>query len=496
MEPILARGDFIDGAFVRATPPDDEIAQPSPADLSDTPGTFPVDSGHIDRAVEAARRAQRAWEQAGLEARANLLQKFKTELKAREPEFVAMLGREIGKPPWEAKGEVAALLSKIDITLKEGLALVRDFELDGGKLACRYRPHGVLGVIGPFNFPLHLPHGHIVPALATGNTVVFKPSDVAPGCAQIYAEAAHASGFPPGVLNVVQGKGPAGAMLASHANIDGILFTGSYRTGCAIIRANADRPGRMLALELGGKNTAIVLADAPWEKTLYDVLFSAFATAGQRCTAVSRVVVERPIAERFMKELVDKASRIVVGHPADAGVFMGPVATRASLEKFQAAQTAARSEGADILLESRAPTMRSRGWYATPSVHRPAQLDSKSEYQSEEIFGPDLAVYVADDLEEACRIADATPYGLAASVFTADRGKFDGCASRLHVGCLGWNAPTVGSSSRLPFGGVRNSGNQRPAALFSTLYCVYPVAVTAGSPTLESAALAPGIPWN
>ncbi len=492
---LQGKGDFIDGSFVLPETPDGFIDLPSPADLDDRVGAFPFAASQVERAVAAARRAQPAWERLALEQRCSFVRRLGEELQRRAEPLAELLAREIGKPLWEARTEVSAVLAKIGITLDEGLGLVRGFELEGGRLSCRFRPHGVLGVIGPFNFPIHLPHGHIVPALVTGNTVVFKPSEVAPACAQLYAEAVRATGFPAGVLNIVQGLGPSGAALSSHPDIDGLLFTGSYETGCRIIRANADRPGRMLALELGGKNSAIVLADAPWEKTLHDLVFSAFVTAGQRCTAVSRIVVERAIADRFTQEFVDHAARLTVGQPRDPRTFLGPITTRAGFEKFQTAQELALQEQTEVLLPSRMPESGARGYYATPSVHRIHRPNAASAYQTAEIFGPDVGIYAADDLEEACAMANATPYGLAAGVFTANAKQFDACAARLRTGCLTWNNPTVGSSSRLPFGGLKNSGNHRPAGVFSTLYCTYPQAVTRGADTLDQTKTAPGMNW-
>jgi succinylglutamic semialdehyde dehydrogenase len=252
----------------------------------------------------------------------------------------------------------------------------------------------------------------------------------------------------------------------------------------------------MLALELGGKNTAIVLADAPWEKTLHDVLFSAFVTAGQRCTAVSRLVLERSIADRFCAELVQRAAKLAIGPPQDPNVFMGPLATFSGLEKFHVAQADAAREGARALLASQELTSGPRGYYVSPAIHLVPKVQERSAYQVCEIFGPDLAVFIADDLDQACAIAESTAYGLAAGVFTQSQERFEACASRLTVGCVAWNAPTVGSSSRLPFGGVKHSGNHRPAALFSTLYCAYPVAITRGGATLDTTKLPPGMAWS
>ncbi len=496
MTTIRSLGDYVDGRFVVSHAPKEVIDQPSPADLSDRVGAFPVDVSHVDLAVAVARRASVAWRRTPLETRLGCLKALRAALLAREAEFVARLGREVGKPAWEAKAEVQALASKIDITLGEGLALVRDVSLDGGRLSIRYKPHGVLAVVGPFNFPLHLPHGHIVPALATGNTVVLKPSEVAPATAQLYAEAVHEAGFPPGVFNLVQGGRATGEALSGHADVDGVLFTGSAKVGSAIIAANASRPGRLLALELGGRNAGLVLEDAPFEKTLHDVVYSAFVTAGQRCTALSRVFVARGIADRFIPALVERTKALVMGHPTSPDTFHGPLATRRAFESFQRVQFGALVHGYEPLV-SPAPTPEGLdGYYARASLHRVYTPSKTSAYETEELFGPELAVYVVDDLEEACELANGTPYGLAASVFTDDADRFEACAQRLDVGCLGWNSPTVGASSRLPFGGVKHSGNHRPAGLFSTLYCTYPLAITRGESTLDAAKTPPGMRWG
>src|SRR5439155_1397008 len=270
-------------------------------------------------------------------------------------------------PLWEARLEAQACSAKAGITADEGLKLVANFPAPGQRGAeCRFRPLGVAAVLGPFNFPIHLPNGHILPALACGNAVVFKPSEIAPHAAEVYARCLEEAGIPRGVFNLVQGGPAAGAALSAHSGVDAVLFTGSWAVGQAIQRANEGQT-KLLALEMGGKNAALVLADADPEKAAYDVLFSAFVSAGQRCTAASE--------------------------------------------------------------------------------------------------------------EEALEIANSTDYGLAASVHTRSEQTFDRCQRALACGVVNWNAPTVGASGRLPFGGLRRSGNHRPAALWSTLYCAAPVAV-------------------
>lgn len=487
-------GDFIDGRWLLDSSPDDVIRRDSPADTSDCVGDFPVRYAHVDRAVEAARQAQPAWASTPLPDRLEAVRRFGAELQARAPDLIKLLGREVGKPAWEAKTEVAALSAKIEITATEGLALVRDYDLDGGKFSGRFLPLGVLAVLGPFNFPLHLPNGHIIPALLTGNTVVFKPSELTPACAQVYLQAAEAAHLPSGVLNLVQGKARTGADLSSHPDINGVLFTGSSAAGRAITEANLDRPGRMLALEMGGKNAAVVLADAPFDKSVYDVLYSGCVTAGQRCTAISRVVVEKSIAHRFIDALSLRAKSLKVGRPTASDTFMGPLVSQEAFEKFQAAQRDAESE-TEVVLASGKVDVGVRGHYVSPAVHRVEAVDPTSRYQREELFGPDLAVYVADDAEHAADIANATDYGLAAAVFTTKETQFEWMARRLRVGVISWNSPSVGSSSRLPFGGLGRSGNLRPAGLFSTLYCVHTQAVSRGPSTLDVGNLPPGVDW-
>jgi len=488
---------MIDGRLVGVTSPDGVLKSVSPSDDEDVIGEIPFSAALVAEAVGAAREAQRAWEALGAGERAARLLRLKAVLAAHEEEIGHMISREMGKPLREGRLEARAMAAKIDIAINEGQRLTQDATLDG-KLSWRYRPHGVLAVLGPFNFPLHLAHGHVVPALLAGNTVVFKPSEVTPHCGQLYARMILEAGLPAGVVNVVQGDGRVGAALSGGEGVDGVLFTGSYGVGVKIIEANAARPGRLLALELGGKNAAVVLADAPFDKALVDVLLSAFSTAGQRCTCVSRLIVERSIAGRFVDELAGRVEGLTVGHAMDPGAFFGPLATGAALEKFEAMQAEAEAEGSEAVRPPGALSVSwggrgVRGHYAAPRVRRVRWVDPTSRYQREEIFGPDLAVYEADDLDHAVALANGTDFGLAAGVWTGSEASFEACARRLRVGCVGWNAPTVGSSSRLPFGGLGRSGNHRPAGVFSSLYCAYPLAVTRGEMSIDAGALPPGL---
>lgn len=485
--------DFIAGTWGEPQAPDGVLEDRSPADLSVLLDTHRWALAQVDAAVTAAREAQKEFATRPAADRAQLVRHVGAVLREHEEELARAIALDVGKPLWESHTEAQACSAKAAVTADHGLRLVQDFPAPGQAGAeCRFRPLGVLAVLGPFNFPVHLPNGHILPALACGNSVVFKPSEIAPHAATVYARCLEKAGVPRGVFNLVQGGPAMGAALSAHPGVDGVLFTGSWNVGQAIVKANLGQT-KLLALEMGGKNAAVVLADADFDKALHDALFSAFVSAGQRCTAASRaIVVGEAQARRFAGRIAQLAQKLVVGHPFDDGVFMGPLASPAALDKFERGM---RATDAECLLPSR--RLRPRGLdgcYVSPSVHF-VHTRRGSPYEREELFGPDLAVYPARSEEEAIEIANATDYGLAASVHTRAEEAFDRCQRALECGVVNWNAPTVGASGRLPFGGLRRSGNHRPAALFSTLYCAAPVAVMRGEPALDKKKLSPGMAW-
>jgi succinylglutamic semialdehyde dehydrogenase len=491
----VGRGDFLAGRFVR--PAADELSgvieRPSPRDFADSVGRFEFTLRAVDEAVGAARAAFPAWARLPLETRSAQLLALKAALARRAEDLARLITREVGKPLWEARTEVSAALNKVDITLADGLALVAAREMGSAAQRYAFRPHGVAAVLGPFNFPLHLMHGHVVPALLTGNTVVLKPSELAPAVGQFYAECVEAAGLPAGVFNLVQGDASSGARLAAHADVDVVMLTGSYRAGQAIKQATLEQPHKLLALELGGHNPAIVLADADLDKAVHDVLWGAFVTAGQRCSGTALALVERSRLEQFSELLVSKLDRLRVGDPLEQ-VFMGPVVSAAARARFFEAVAEAESQGVTALRKSEPLSGGLNGAYLTPSVHLREGLRGIA-YETEELFGPDLAIGGISSLDEAIELANGSPYGLSASVFTRDRERFEHAFTGLRYGCVNWNAPTCGASSRLPFGGTRKSGNHRPAALFSTLYCTYPVASLEGAQALDPSTLSPGIDW-
>jgi len=469
----------------------DVLQSVSPADPADEVGRFAVwEPEAVGEAVARARAAFPAWRDAGLAARAAVLERFAALASERAEELATLIAREVGKALWDARSEAALIAAKVDATLGPGLELVRTFEAGPGARAT-YHPRGVLAVLGPFNFPAHLPNGHLVPALATGNTVVFKPSDLAPAVGEWLWRAFRDAGLPRGVLELVQGRAETGRALALHPDVDGVLFTGSHAVGRALSEATLDQPGKLLALELGGKNGMLVWEDADLPLAVSEAALSIAATTGQRCSSLSRIFVARARAEEFTDRLAKLLGGLVIGPPLEAGVFMGPLVSRAAFERVARWRAQAVPAGGERIFRGETNRLAP---YIAPSLVRFASLDQSHPYQREEIFGPEAALYAVDDLDQAVAAVNDSDYGLAASVMSADRGVYEHCVGRIRTGVLNWNRGTIGASSRLPFGGGRKSGNDRPAALTSTLYCTTPQAHIEHAGGLDPKTLPPGFP--
>ena len=446
----------------------------NPARKSEVVFEFPWSEAQVDAAVMAAKEAQRAWDKLGFEGRLAYVERLASAFEQKKEALALAICREAGKPLWEARGEAGALVAKIKIMSTAGMAYTRPVSLDGGSTRAVYRPLGVLAVLGPFNFPLHLPNGHIIPALLNGNTLVIKPSEWTGGAMQLYFECIEEAGFPPGVINLVHGPGPVGAALSSHMKVDGVLFTGSYETGLRIKKATLTQHWKLLALEMGGKNTSIVLEDANLEQTAHELILASFLTTGQRCTATSRVVAHASVLLELIERFEALAKRITTGDPEREEVFMGPIINRAAYDTFLEIQQDDEGGKLTRILAGGAARDDLDGYYLSPAIWRATEFDPQGSHQSREIFGPDVIFYEASDDEAIVKIANGTEYGLAMSVFTSDEERYERLAYDLESGIVNMNRTTAGASSALPFGGVKKSGNHRPAAVTAGLYCTYP----------------------
>ena len=469
----------------------DVLRSISPSDPNDEIGAFPVaDVAAVGAAVSRARGAFPAWRDAGLENRADVLNRFAALAQERCDELAVLIAREVGKALWDARSEASLLAPKVSTTLGDGMKLVAPVEPVAGARA-EYHPRGVLAVIGPFNFPMHLPNGHIVPALATGNTVVFKPSEISPAAGEALVALFRDAGLPDGVLECVQGGRDTGAALATHTDVNGVLFTGSYAAGRALQQATLDQPGKLLALEMGGRNAVLVLNDADLDLAVAETAISMCASTGQRCTCTSRIFVEAAVEAAFTDKLVRVLEGIRVGPPLADGVFMGPLASRAGFDRVLDYRARSSDAGGErlLLVDPALPPP-----YVGAGLVRFERAEQNHPYQRDEIFGPEAALYPIGDLEAGIAAVNDSDYGLAASVFTKNRAHWEQCVGRIDVGCLNWNQGTVGASGRLPFGGKKRSGNDRPAGIGATLYCATPQSHLESEAQFDPNGLPPGMP--
>lgn len=442
----------------------------------------------VGEAVARARDAFAAWSRTALAEREAHLRSFARVLETHKQRLAAAISAEIGKPEWEALGEVQSMIAKVEFSVQAHAR--RCMEFRGGPAVTRFRPHGVLAVFGPFNFPGHLPNGHIVPALLAGNTVVFKPSECAPLVAELTLAAWREAGLPADVLQVVQGGRATGAALAGHAGIDGVLFTGSGRTGQWLAEWLARTTAKILALEMGGNNPLVVWQPRDLTAAAWLTVQSAYLTAGQRCTCARRLIVRADSeGDAFLAELTRCIGRIRVGRSFDRPEpFMGPVISARAAEAVLKAQADLVTVGARSLVAVR--SLQSGTGLLSPGL---VDVTPVRERNDEEIFGPLLQVIRVADFEAALAEANRTRYGLAAGFIGDDADEYARFRDAVRAGVVNWNQPLPGATGAAPFGGVGASGNHRPSGFFAADYCSYPVASMESERAVLAAALPPGL---
>lgn len=478
-EKISYRGSYIGKRWTLPEKPSAQFEVVSPANLEWVLPPVKVSYDHVEGILHEASLAFKSWRQESLQSRIARVRRFGDELSARAETIARLVAIETGKPFDEALSEAKLLGAKVAVTVDEALRLVETQQLDLGSAVgeIHYRPHGVLLIIGPFNFPVHLSNGHIIPALLMGNVCILKPSEKAPYSAQLYMEAAEAADLPAGVLQLIQGGGEVASRLQRDPRCHGVIATCSYEVGAKIQKDLAANPEKIVALEMGGKNAALVHKDVDVDRCVQDLLQSSFLTTGQRCTALSRVYVERPLLDKLVAKFHEQAKQLVISHPFDTDPkpFMGPLISAASKDNFLRYTGIAESEKAQVLMRPKALEGKSRlsrrpipeGHYVTPGIHVVEKWSAKSTYQSHEIFGPDIFFAPVDNAEEGVEAINASEYGLVCSIFGGDVHRFQELASQIDCGLLYHNRATIGASARLPFGGWKKSGNHRPAGIFS-----------------------------
>ncbi len=433
--------------------------------------------GDADAEVAIARRSWAEWAAKPVTVRLEALRRFVSVVRGKSEELTDCIARETGKPLWEARTEVESVINKVEISISAYTERTSQRRLDGNmgaKTALRHKPHGVLAVLGPYNFPAHLPNGHIVPALLAGNAVVFKPSEKTPASGAMLVECYHAAGIPSGVVRILIGGPAEGRALAAHPGIDGLLFTGSARTGLALSRQFADTPGKMLALEMGGNNPLIVWDTPDLHSAAVIVIQSAFLSAGQRCTAARRLIVRDGLHGALLDEVRKLAERLIVGEPhRTPAPYMGPVIDNEVAGQLEESFLNLMMKGGQPLMQL-ARLVPGRP-FLTPAI---IDMTSVNDRPDIELFGPILQVIRVADFDEALAEANNTRFGLSASLVGGTPQLYDRFWANIRAGVVNWNRPTNGAPSNGPFGGVGLSGNHRPSAFYAADYCAYPVVST------------------
>ncbi|MCG7567371.1 succinylglutamate-semialdehyde dehydrogenase [Pseudoalteromonas sp. CnMc7-15] len=428
----------------------------------------------VDAAVKAAREAFIPWTDKTVEQRLEVVKAFVEQLKENSEELALIIAQETGKPLWETRTEAAAMIGKAGISERayhERTGTVEN-PMPVGKAVIRHRAHGVVAVFGPYNFPGHLPNGHIIPALLAGNTVIFKPSELTPAVAEFTLKLWQQAGLPQGVINLVQGEVETGKALASHPGIDGLFFTGSSRTGHVLHEQFAGQPGKILALEMGGNNPLIVKDVSDEKAAVHDILQSAYISAGQRCTCARKLFL--PAGEQgdaILAQLITATKNIKVGvYDAPEQPFMGSMISEAAAKGLVAAQQQLVELGAEVLVELKHTAGTG---FVTPGI---LECSNVSDFPDDEHFGPLLKVFRYTEFDDAINKANDTAYGLSAGLLSDSEQDYEYFLRRIRAGIVNWNRPITGASSAAPFGGIGASGNHRASAYYAADYCAYPVA--------------------
>lgn len=469
---VKGRGSLINNQFISGSI---ALISQNPSSLYEPVFSTTYSLEHVDEAVLAARDAWQTWSALPQHERNQALFSLKEQFSQREKEFAHAISSEMGKIFSEALTEAKSLSARIDLMVQQGLKRIAQENLFELYAQTRYHSQGVMAVLGPFNFPAHLVNAHVIPSVLLGNTVVIKPSPLCPWVMEIYAECVKNSALPPGIINIIQGDKDVGQKLSLHPNIDGVLLTGSYAAGRALKEALLDQPEKLLALEMGGKNMAIVMDDAHPKQAISEIIQGAFLTTGQRCTATSRVLIHEKLYKNIRNSLIETTKKLKVGSAFDNQAFCGPLASKSGLERFLDGLVSAKKEGARILLEE---TLMKGGAFVTPSLYEIESNHPLTSYLKEELFGPNLAIEIFTSLSDAIDRANENPFGLSNSIFTFNKKNFEQFYEETKVGLLNLNRSTNGALGQMPFGGTKKSGNHHPAGIDAVRYATYPVAIT------------------
>jgi succinylglutamic semialdehyde dehydrogenase len=426
----------------------------------------------VNAAISAARQALPYWSKLEIDSRIHYLNSFKSILEDHKEELAHAISKEMGKPLWESRTEVMAMIGKVPISIQayDERCPEKMQQVASAVSITRHKPHGVIGILGPFNFPGHLPNAHIIPALLAGNTIVFKPSEHTPLVAELMVHYWEKAGLPAGVINLVQGAADTGRFLTHHPDINGLFFTGSWRTGKMLQDYYVNHPGKILALEMGGNNPLVVWDIEDAKAAAYTIVQSAFITSGQRCTCARRLIVHEN--SHLLDTLIPMVQKLKLGAYTDKPEpYMGPVLSSMVAKQFYEKQFQLEKSGGKILLEMHWDKLNT-GLISAGIV----DVTAIKTREDDELFGPLLQVIRVKTFEDAIAEANNTAYGLSAGLISNDKFLYERFLNSIRAGIINWNMPTTGASSGAPFGGLGKSGNFRPSAYYASDYCAYPIA--------------------
>ncbi len=490
MSALISGGLYINGEWQHGQGP--SFTSVNPADGMVIWQGQSADASQVQDAMTAARHAFLLWSRRSLQERIAITEAFAELLKANTEQFAKVIAEETGKALWESRTEVAAMVGKIAISIKAHAERTGTVEnpMPGARAFIRHKPHGVVAVFGPYNFPGHLPNGHIVPALIAGNTVVFKPSELTPKVAEFTVALWQQAGLPAGVINLLQGEVTTGKAIAGHPGLDGLFFTGSSNTGHLLHQQYAGHPGKILALEMGGNNPLIVKDVTNINAAVHDIIQSAFITSGQRCTCARRLFIERSSnGDEVLAALIRAVKQLKVGQPfADEQPFYGAMISEKAALGMVKAQADIEAIGGIPLVKL--TQIQAGTGFVTPGI---IDVTHAAALPDEEHFGPLLKVYRYDDFTKAIAEANNTSFGLSAGLLADAEADYQQFFTEIRAGIVNWNKPITGASSAAPFGGIGASGNHRASAFYAADYCAYPVASVEASAVSLPANLSPGL---
>jgi len=486
---LVERSGYINGEWVKLN--GERLTSYDPVTNEVLWSAAAADEWDVHQAVRYARQAFVSWAGLPIEERKRYLDQFADILKRERNDFARIISLETGKPLWESLQEVDAMVNKVTISFQayDDRCRIQSHPMGEATRSTYFRPHGVVAVLGPFNLPGHLPHGHIIPALLAGNTVIFKPSELTPLVGQRYMEIWDRVELPKGVIHLAPGGRHTGLAITQQDDLNGLFFTGSSQTGRAIHQAFAGRPEVILALEMGGNNPLIVTRVKDILAASYMTIQSAFITSGQRCTCARRLIlVNGDRTQEFMKTLIGMTGKLRVSPFSERPEpFMGPVISKEAADNILKYQDKLIQQGGEVLLKMTCLDGRAM---LTPGIIDVTPVEGREDV---EIFGPLLQVIRVEDPQAAFREANNTSYGLAAAVLSDDVMVYEQFFNHSRAGIVNWNRPTTGASPMAPFGGVGMSGNHHPSAYFAADYCSYPMATISEMKLTMPEQLWPGV---